>query len=102
MQSMEVFFDKFTALSRISARFAARLVQAGALTALHCLAEQLKRCREEAGASAATAIARTEKIVMDCLNAVAREVPRVSCRDCYCWTGLLCLSGCRLWASMST
>ena len=96
MQSMAVFFGKFTALSRISARFAARLVQAGALSALHCLAEQLKHCREEAGAAAASAIARTEKIVMVCFTAVAREVPRVSCRDCYCWTGLLCLPVCRL------
>ena len=80
MQTMAVFFGKFTDLSRISARFAARLVQAGALTALHCLAEQLRHCREEAGADAANAIARTEKIVKKCFTAVAREGPRVSCR----------------------
>ena len=90
VQSMAKILDKFLSLTRISARFLARMVRAGALTALERMAaKQLMRCGEAAehaaGAEAANTTAQIEALVMGCCAAFGRSVPRVSCLVCYCW-----------------
>ena len=87
---MATSYDYFLSLTRISASFSARMVHAGALTALERMAaKQLMHCGEAAehaaGAKAANTTAQIEALVMGCCAAFGRSVPRVSCLDCYCW-----------------
>ena len=83
-QSKAILFDNVTSLSRISARFAARLVHAGALPALlHLEAKQLEHCGEAAGQGpGASADSLTRQVVKEaferCIAAFARSVPQVS------------------------
>ena len=86
VMSMSIFFDSLINLSRISARFAARLVHAGALTAMERLAaKQLEHSGEAAeqgaGADAGDTAAEMEVLVMNCCAAFGCSVPRVSRRD---------------------
>ena len=99
VMTMSFFFDNVIGLSRASARFAAALVRAGILTALHCLAsKQLEHSSEAAkhvaGADAGDPVAEIEDVVMSCCAAFGRAVPRVSRRDCYCWAFSLWLPVC--------
>ena len=83
---MATVSDNVIGLSRASARFAARLVHAGALSALERLAsKQLahsgEAAKQGAGADAGDSTSRTEQVVMDCCAAFRSSVPRVSHRD---------------------
>ena len=105
---MSTFFDSLIRQNRISARFAARLVGAGALSALESLAAKqleysIKTAKHEARGDTAVITTRIEqavistqieRAVMDCCAAFGRSVPRVSRRECYSWTYLLCLRVC--------
>ena len=91
---MSTFFDSLIRQNRISARFAARLVGAGALSALESLAAKqleysIKTAKHEARGDTAVITTRIEQAVMDCCAAFGRSVPRVSRRECYSWTYLL-------------
>ena len=82
---MRLCFKVFTDLGRISAGFAMRLVQAGALGALMRLAGKSMALRLEAArrgepAGAGDAPILPVMIVMGCVAAFGRFVPRVSCR----------------------
>ena len=77
--SRATFFDCFLSLSRISARFSARMVQAGALSALEQMAaKQLMHCGDAAehwaGTEAAITTAQVEAVVMGCCAAFGRLV----------------------------
>ena len=81
---MKVTCAAFTSLCGISARFAARLVRAGALAALMRLgAQQPGLCGEAArhvpgaAAGAGAAAAHTYGAVLDCTEAFALSVPQV-------------------------
>ena len=78
-RAMRMCFEVFTDLGRISAGFAARLVQAGALGALMRLAGESTALRLEAAGRGEPAILPV-MIVMGCVAAFGRFVPRVSCR----------------------
>ena len=84
--TMKRFFDHFANLSRISARFAAGLVHAGALSELARLAAKPKHCgqagEDGAGASAADIIAQAENAFVNCFVALGRSFPQVSHRRC--------------------
>lgn len=67
-------------LGRISARFLARLVYAGALSAL----ERLGSKAAEHGARTGAGEKEMEEARMKCFTTFARSVPQVSCRGCCC------------------
>ena len=93
--AVRLCFEAFTDLACISAEFAARLVHAGALTALMRLldkvvAQRTAAVRHGAPEGAHDGPAPTKKVVMGCFTSVGRLVPQVSCRP-------RCRSGCVLW-----
>ena len=83
-QSMEKMFISFASLGLISARFAARLAEAGALSALMRLAtKQREHCGEVqagcgAGAGAGGDAAQPEMAALKCFTDYARLIPQVS------------------------
>ena len=78
-------YFSFACLGRISARFAVRLAETGALTALMDLdTKQRERCRQAAGcgagAGAGANVAPHDEIAMMCITVYALSLPRVSRR----------------------
>ena len=84
-KSMESLYIMFASLGGISARFAVRLAEAGALTALMRLdAKQREHCGQAAGCGADEGTrnnaALHNEAAVDCIAVYARSVPQVSCR----------------------
>ena len=83
--AVRLCFEAFSDLAGISAEFAARLVHAGALTALMRLHDKLVAQRKAAARHGAPAGAHdgpgpTKKVIMGCFTRVGRLVPQVCCR----------------------
>ena len=83
---VKVVCTAFTSLGSISARFAARLVRAGALTALmrlgdKALAQRMEAAGQGVGAGAGIADVQTYDAVVDCIEAFAPFVPQVGPRS---------------------
>ena len=82
-ESMESMYISFASLGRISPRFAERLADAGALTALMRLdAKQREHCGQAAGCGPGTSddAALPDEAAVVCVAVYARSVPRVSHR----------------------